>query len=189
VSTRNLNAIAQLADETKFYWSVLHTAVRLDRGWNLSLQARHTEAEQDALTLGRQIARGARRIATLADLRLLSAEQIERASERMTDSLRTTSCDDPLLDLIRQRVADVAETGRLLFRGVDIGSCRCTDARSARRRLVRRLGLDEDGERLLDAADELARLTCIEAERLLAECLTACRACGHRTDANLHRIH
>ena len=189
MNTRNLTTISQLADEMKFYWSVLHTAVRLSRSWHPNLEARHTEAEQDALSLGRQLAGGARRVATLADLRLLSAEQIEGALERMTDSLRTTSCDDPVLNLIRQRVADVAETGRLLFRRVDIGSCRCTEARSARRHLVKRLGRDGDGEHLLDSADELARLACIEAERLLAECLTACRAGGHRTCDNLHRIH
>lgn len=189
MNTRNLDAIAQLADEIKLYWSVLHTAVRLSRSWHPNLESRHTEAEQDALNLGRQLAGGTRNVATLADLRLLSAEQIEGALERMTDSLRTTSCDDPLLNLIRQRIADVAETGRLLFRGVDIGNFRCTGARSARRRLVTRLGRDEEGERLLDAADELARLSCIEAERLLAECLTACRAGRHQTCDNSHRTH
>jgi hypothetical protein len=189
VSTRNLNTIAQLADEMKFYWSLLHTAVRLSPSWHPSLQAQHTEAEQDALRLGRQLPGGAGRVATLADLRLLSAEQIEGALARMTSSLQTASCDDPLLNLIRQRVAAVAETGRLLFRGVDIASCRCTDARSARRRLVRRLGRAAERERLLDAADELARLACIEAERLLAECLMACRPGEHPTCDSLHRIH
>jgi hypothetical protein len=173
VSTRNLTAIAQLADEMKLYWSVLHTALRLNRDWHPNLEERYVEAERDALNLGQQLAGGTRRVATLADLRVLSREQIEGAVSRMTDALAMASDDEASLDGARHWVVEVAENGRLLFRGIDIGSCRCTDARIARRRLVRRLGRDD--ERLVDTADELARLTCIEAERLLAECLTACR--------------
>lgn len=95
-----LNAIAQLADETKFYWSVLHTAVRLTRNWHTTLEARYAEAERDALILGRQLAGGAR-VVTLADLRVLSREQIEGALARMTDSLATAE-NDPALDHVRQ---------------------------------------------------------------------------------------
>jgi hypothetical protein len=156
VSTHNLNAIAQLADETKFYWSLLHTAVRLSRNWHPDLEARSAEAERDALSLGRQLAGGAR-VATLADLRILSRELIEGALARMMDSLATASDNDPALEHIRQLVGDVAETGRLLFRGVDIHSCCYTGERSARRRLLKRLGRDQHREHLLDTADELVR--------------------------------
>jgi hypothetical protein len=187
VNTRKLDDIVHLADETKFYWSVLHTAVRLNRNWPPNLRARYAEAQQDALRLGRQIARGTRDVATLADLRVLSMEQIEGSMARMTDFLQTNLDSDPSIDLVRCLIADVSETGRLLFDGVDVRSCRCTDARSARRRLMKHLGRDE--EYLLDAADELARLACVEAERLLAACLAACRADGDEVSGNVDRIH
>jgi hypothetical protein len=188
VSTRDLSAIAQLADELKFYWSVLHTAVRLNRNWHPNLKGPYTEAEQDALSLGRQLAGETRHVATLADVRILGMERIESALERLTNSLEMTAHEDAALELIRQAIFNVAETGRLLFRGVDIRSCRCTGARSARRRLVKRLGQEENAEHLQDAVEDLATLACMEAERLLTECLTICRASGLRVRPDFHQI-
>jgi hypothetical protein len=57
-----MHAIAQLADEAKFYWSLLHTAVRLDRVWYPNLAAQYADAEQDALSLGRKLV-GSRQLA------------------------------------------------------------------------------------------------------------------------------
>jgi hypothetical protein len=187
VNAPALNAISQLADEMKLHWAVLHTAVRLDRTWHPNLKVPYTEAEQDALRLGRRLAGGARRVDTLADLRVFCMDQIRVALERMTESLQALPVNDPPSDGVRQAITDVTEIAKLLLAGVDVRCCSCTDSWSARH-LTRRLS-ELGGNRLVDAADALVRLACAEAERLLTEVSIACRAGGAQQPDVVRAVH
>lgn len=175
-----MEAIAGLADEAKFYWSLLHTAVRLDRVWYPNLDAQYAEAEQDALSLGRKLAGSARAVATLADLRALCVELIGDSLERLTYALAMTSGDVDALELVRRRVSDVtlllnrleAGSEHTKLTGAEAGRTGRLSAEAERRKLVT---TEAERRKLVTAEAEDTKLACIEAERLLDACLLICR--------------